>query len=181
MTNQAKLYCSEGCSEEAKSVRYVRRCIRDARIERPDVREAVEIRLGLVVSGGYPERERHVPPAIRKAVIARDGGRCQMCGRPGTDMDHIEGNSNEMENLRLLCRICHNKKTIAGMVEIASGTEGYQRAMEIQKRLLHRINASVPKRRCDDDEHWDSLYPRILLRRQNALKKKDAQAKLGAN
>src|SRR3990172_2874934 len=70
MTNQAKLFCSEPCAEEAKSVRYARRCIRDGRIELPDVRDAIEIRLGMVLSGGYPERERLVSRVIRQAVIA---------------------------------------------------------------------------------------------------------------
>ena len=180
MTNQAKLFCSEPCAEEAKSVRYARRCIRDGRIELPDVRDAIEIRLGMVLSGGYPERERLVSRVIRQAVIARDGGRCQECGQDGTDIDHIEDSNNELENLRLLCRICHNKKTKAGFVEIPPGSEHYDEATERQERLLSRINVSVSKRSCDDDKHWCTSYPRLLLERQKFLKKKDARANRGA-
>lgn len=50
--------------------------------------------------------------ARRQAVIARDRGRCQQCGRPGTDVDHIvRGNDHSLANLRLLCRTCHMRRT----------------------------------------------------------------------
>jgi 5-methylcytosine-specific restriction endonuclease McrA len=164
VSGQAKLYCSEECAEEAKTVRYVRGCIRDGRIEKPDVREAVQIRLAIVVGGGYPEKERHVPPATRKAVIERDGGLCKQCGRPGTDVDHIEGSSNEMENLQLLCRACHNKKTITGFVPMSP--EHREKANELHAR----INARKPMRPCDDDQRWMALYPQIQAERRAALK-----------
>lgn len=180
MANQAKLFCSVECADEAKFVRYVRRCTRDGRIERPDVLDAIRIRFAMIVGGGYPERERHMPPSIRRAVIARDGGRCQQCGQPGADIDHIEGSSNEIENLQLLCRRCHNKKTIAGLVEIGPGDEDYEETMERAKRLSSRIEASVPKRPCDDDRHWDTRYRRSMLEREKALKKKNAQEKRAA-
>jgi 5-methylcytosine-specific restriction endonuclease McrA len=176
IADQVKLFCSEKCKEEAKSVRYARRCIREGRTERPDVREAIEIRFAMILGGGYPERERSVSPSVRRAVIARAGGRCQQCGKRGTDIDHMKGNSNNIEDLQLLCRTCHNEKTTAGFLEITPKTEGYEELMATARRLQSRVRASVPKRRCDDDEHWDKLYPRILLRRQNALKKKSEQA-----
>jgi hypothetical protein len=88
----------------------------------------------------------------------------------------MKGNSNNIEDLQLLCRTCHNEKTTAGFLEITPKTEGYEELMATARRLQSRVRASVPKRRCDDDEHWDKLYPRILLRRQNALKKKSEQA-----
>lgn len=169
MGSQAKLYCREECAEEAKTVRYVRRCLHNGRISDAYVQEAILIRLGMVMGGGYPEKERRVLPSIRRVVIARDGGRCRKCGKPGGDIDHIEGGSNEMENLQLLCRSCHNKKTLAGLVEITTEDEGYEEAMMRRKRLTSRINALVPKRPCDNDKHWDSVYPRILLERRRRL------------
>ena len=64
---------------------------------------------------------------VRKAVIARAGGICQMCGElmAGSDrdlhIDHIvEKPTNEaaeatpMEGLQLLCRRCHSIKTQRG-------------------------------------------------------------------
>lgn len=60
----------------------------------------------------------------RKQVIARDGGLCQMCGKPVTmeagdaHIDHIvpkrDGGTDALENLQLLHRACHSKKTANG-------------------------------------------------------------------
>ena len=57
----------------------------------------------------------------RQAVITRDRGRCQLCGKAGNEVDHIkeltEENINNAEtalnlkNLRLLCHKCHTHKT----------------------------------------------------------------------
>src|SRR5829696_5878881 len=58
LTGQVKLFCSEICSEEAKFVRYFRRCSREGRIKKADVQEAVEIRFAHIMAGGYPARER---------------------------------------------------------------------------------------------------------------------------
>lgn len=48
---------------------------------------------------------------IRQAVLARDGGRCQLCGDTATQIDHIvpraAGGANGMDNLRSLCARCH--------------------------------------------------------------------------
>ncbi|WP_399335722.1 HNH endonuclease [Varibaculum cambriense] len=49
---------------------------------------------------------------IRVEVIQRDHGRCQICGAPGTDVDHIvRGQDHSLSNLRLLCRRCHMRRT----------------------------------------------------------------------
>jgi 5-methylcytosine-specific restriction protein A len=56
----------------------------------------------------------------RLAVIARDGGVCQLCGGlvQGDDreahIDHIiekaDGGTDELENLRLVHRACHSRR-----------------------------------------------------------------------
>lgn len=57
---------------------------------------------------------------LRDAVMRRDGGMCQPCGKEGydtaaTEVDHIvskaNGGSNSMSNLQAICRSCHAKKT----------------------------------------------------------------------
>ena len=108
-----KLYCSEGCSQEAELVRYARRRTKDGRIHEPDVAEAIRIRLAHVMAGGYPKQARRIPPKIRAAVTARDNGQCRACGGSGTEIDHINGSSQALENLQLLCDPCHNKKNHA--------------------------------------------------------------------
>jgi 5-methylcytosine-specific restriction endonuclease McrA len=62
---------------------------------------------------------------LKEAVIERDGGKYQICGKPGTDIDHIDGDSNDLNKLQLLCRECHNKKTISHMIQIVSEDERY--------------------------------------------------------
>ena len=55
-----------------------------------------------------------LPPALRRAVDERDGGRCRWCGATnrGRDVHHIEyrkGSSYDViENLVSLCRSCHS-------------------------------------------------------------------------
>lgn len=55
-----------------------------------------------------------LPDALRRAVHARDGGRCRWCGATnrGVDLHHIEyrkGLSYDvLENLVSLCRACHS-------------------------------------------------------------------------
>lgn len=53
----------------------------------------------------------------RLAVIARDGGVCQLCGKLVTyrpQIDHIiekaHGGSDALANLRLLCLPCHSRR-----------------------------------------------------------------------
>ena len=52
VTGQVKLFCSELCKEEAKFVRYFRRCSHDGRINQADVQEALEIRFAHIMAGG---------------------------------------------------------------------------------------------------------------------------------
>lgn len=58
---------------------------------------------------------------VRELRILKDHGRCQMCGRPGNEVDHIieltpENINDEMialnlDNLQTLCHRCHMRKT----------------------------------------------------------------------
>ena len=60
----------------------------------------------------------------RRAVIARDMGQCQGCGKPihepgDAQVDHIvpkplheHAAATPLEGLQLLCRSCHSRKTV---------------------------------------------------------------------
>src|SRR6185436_5868619 len=74
LTKQVRLFCSDACKDEAKFVRYFRRCNRDGRLEQPDVQEAIEMRFAHIMAGGYSERERRISRSLRVAVIERDSG-----------------------------------------------------------------------------------------------------------
>lgn len=53
---------------------------------------------------------------IRRGVLRRDKWTCQLCGKPGHEVDHIVeltdgGSFHEWINLRCLCYTCHKAKT----------------------------------------------------------------------
>lgn len=57
---------------------------------------------------------RSVVPLSRRAVFARDGHRCQYCGRPAENLDHVvprsRGGPHEWENVVASCRACNASK-----------------------------------------------------------------------
>ena len=60
---------------------------------------------------------RYIPSAVRHAVYMRDRGICQNCGSTrAMEVDHIKphalGGEHKLENLRLLCRSCNQRKAI---------------------------------------------------------------------
>lgn len=77
------------------------------------------------MSGGWAgsNRRAELPanwPAIRAAVLTRDGHQCtwtdngERCTEAGTDVDHIRGRHNhQLQNLRALCSWHHNRKSSA--------------------------------------------------------------------
>lgn len=169
-TKQVRLFCSELCGEEAKFVRYFRRCKRDGRINQSDVMEAIQIRFAHIMAGGYRERERYISPAVRVAVFDRDRRLCQKCGGPGTDIDHIAGDSSEMENVQLLCRSCHNEKTKEQMIEITPDDGRYPAFAKKSKLLRFRCESPLPLRLSDDEERWPKLYNGIMSDWRKVLK-----------
>jgi 5-methylcytosine-specific restriction endonuclease McrA len=60
-------------------------------------------------------RPRHSSSAawkkLRARILARDGGRCVVCGAPATEVDHIDGRwqNDEPANLRAVCS-AHNPR-----------------------------------------------------------------------
>lgn len=51
---------------------------------------------------------------IRAQILALDGYRCQICGEPASEVDHIrrlaDGGSDSPHNLRSLCRAHHAER-----------------------------------------------------------------------
>ncbi|MBN2531883.1 MAG: HNH endonuclease [Spirochaetales bacterium] len=121
-----------------------------------------------MLAGGYNARSRRIPDSIRKEVIRRDNGRCRVCGKPGNQIDHIRGNSSDINNLQLLCLNCHNKKTMANLKPISpdSHPEKYAHA----EALLSRVHTSKPLRLCDGTD-WSKNWRKILKARKEMGKK----------
>lgn len=62
--------------------------------------------------GRRGERDREEMEAVREAVFARAGYRCERCGRRGSLHPHhrlrrSQGGPNTLENLCSLCHACH--------------------------------------------------------------------------
>jgi 5-methylcytosine-specific restriction endonuclease McrA len=86
--------------------------------ERLAVRVPVVVRLTRYVR--VPFRP-HVP-LTRRAVFARDGGRCVYCAAPATSIDHVvprsRGGEHVWENVVSCCRRCNHAKADRGLVEL---------------------------------------------------------------
>jgi 5-methylcytosine-specific restriction endonuclease McrA len=50
---------------------------------------------------------------LRREIIARDKGKCKLCGAGGSVVDHIKprsgGGSDKKSNLRLICKTCDKR------------------------------------------------------------------------
>ncbi len=150
------LFCSEKCQQIAKTVRYGRSTTRDGRYESDTtVREALDIRIVMILGGGYPETARRLTPEQREAIFVRDGRVCQLCGAPATEIDHIKGSSSSPENLQAVCRVCNMAKAKASP-RLATPEE----QAEVYT-IFDRIRAVQPTRICDDERRWDKVWRKI--------------------
>ncbi len=78
--------------------------------ERADVVVPVVVRLTRFVRVPY----RATVPLTRKAVFARDGGRCVYCNAPATSLDHVvprcRGGPHAWDNVVSACARCNHVK-----------------------------------------------------------------------
>lgn len=67
-------------------------------------------------------------PLNRRAVIARDGGKCAYCGKDGSTIDHVvprsKGGKHVWENVVCACRPCNSKKDDKTLSELGWELEG---------------------------------------------------------
>ena len=174
-----KLFCPRLCKDEAKCVRYARGCIADGRYEGHTVDaiaiadgryedhtvDAIAIKIAFILDGGYDAKARRPPESRRRSVMDRDGGRCQICGGRGKDVHHIHGSSNHPANLQLLCKTCHNKKTLA---RLTSMTEESDPEKSVKWHgLWKRVLAAKPLLLCDS-ESWHSIRKELRRKRSDA-------------
>ena len=163
------LYCSPNCKQEAELIRYARSCIKDGRIHAQDVREAITIKMAHILNGGYNSQERYVSEELREHVHQHFNGVCCQCGEPGTDVDHIAGPSNDVDNLQLLCRSCHNKKTLLRVQPVCRDNDDYDRLLQRRTLIDARIEAEEPIQICDNDVNWNEDWRSIRAARKSFL------------
>lgn len=161
---QAALFCSQACRQQARLVRYWRAVTRDGRLERPDVAEAIHTRVAFVLAGGYHQDERRLPASIYQQIRERDSHLCVTCGNPGEEVDHIEGDSSDLSNLQLLCKKCHQAKT-AERFHPASPEE----TAAINLMYVTRVEPDLPTRLCDDEQHWRERWRELKTSRRQRL------------
>lgn len=97
---------------------------RDGRIDDSLVQEAVQVRNAFLLAGGYRALGRTMSIKTRVAVKTRDDGKCRVCGKAGTEIDHIDGSSGQLDNLQLLCANCHHNKTAENLVPASPEQRG---------------------------------------------------------
>lgn len=65
---------------------------------------------------------RHAVPLSRRAVFARDGGKCVYCTAPATSIDHViprsRGGAHHWENVVAACHKCNHQKADRMLKEI---------------------------------------------------------------
>ncbi|GEM_PF-3604939 len=154
-------YCSTWCAEVAGHVRYMRAALRDGRIEDPLVQTAIKTKGAFLLIGGYRSLGRTLTPARREEVKKRDAGLCQECGKPGTDIDHVDGSSDGLENLQLLCGDCHRAKTAEQMTEAAP-----ESAALLQALFLARVLPDEPRLLADDETQWADVWKALQAERK---------------
>ena len=158
------LFCSTWCNEIATAVRYHRGVFRDERATDADVIHAIGIRNAFLLAGGYRALGRTLPQTVRLAVKTRDGGKCQVCGKSGTDIDHIDGSSAKLNNLQLLCAKCHNAKTDENLVPASDEERAWIIALQVS-----RVAPEVPRLLADDQEEWRHIWGGLTTARRQRL------------
>jgi HNH endonuclease len=149
---------------------------RDGRILDPEVAEAVKIRIGMVLGGGYPKAARRLSDDERAVIFSRDQHRCRVCGEPATQIDHINDDPefvatdiNHPDNLQAICDRCHRAKTLA--LFRPAGPEEREKGL----LLRERIDAVEPLRACDDEQGWQHMWRKLGSERSALVKAMQAE------
>jgi len=171
-SRKIKIYCSDLCKQETKLVRYWRSQIEKGTSERPDIKEAIQIRIAHINSGGYNESERRLTLDTYEKIHEIYDSKCATCGgvaRPG-EIDHIDGNLirtlNSIDNLQLLCFGCHREKTMNNIVPIPEDHPEKEQIEDNLRLLFERVYAAVPMYPWDDNRNWEAYCSELRKQRK---------------
>lgn len=158
-------YCSVRCEATARTVRDGRRWVADGwkTTEEPDGLNRATLFLMSIrnaIHSDYSRNLRRFPPGRREEIIRRDGGLCVLCGNHGEHVDHINGNSCEPINLRLLCVPCHMHITATIGQPANPDVITAAQTQTLIAEILRRVDADEPVRPCDAHETWRSQRQR---------------------
>jgi 5-methylcytosine-specific restriction endonuclease McrA len=158
------LFCSELCRQTADFVRYARVKVAANQLRDPEIAAAIQVRMAMILGGGYPRSSRRLSSETRAFVVERDSGRCVLCGAPGTEVDHINGSSGDLSNLQLLCTDCHRRKTESGFSAAPP-----EKVAEADAIWRGRVLAMSPVRLCDDPDRWKGEWRGLKSQRRTYL------------
>ena len=164
---QRPLFCSDLCQQNASVVRYVRKAMTDGRAAFSDQQEGIGQKLMQIVKGGYPAAERKIPAKLRAQILERDQRTCQICGKPGDEIDHIAGSANDPSNLRVTCGAC-NRSRVFDAMRPATDDEKKMLA-QVLGALALRIAAPEATKLCDH-EAWESWWRGISGTRREVMR-----------
>lgn len=100
---------------------------------------------------------RRLAAEVRAAVLAANDGLCCHCRvQVATEVDHLNGPSNDRINLQGLCHGCHIAKTMATLEPM--GPLDY----EVRDDFLACVYADTSCRPCYDEKVWQGIYQRLL-------------------
>ena len=101
-------FCSEHCRKQAEKIRYVRQAIRDGRSTDPLTALVIFSNMITFLAFDLAYTRPRLSDELRQEVLAQNDGRCVSCNKQlATEVDHIDGGSVELSNLRGLCQRCH--------------------------------------------------------------------------
>jgi hypothetical protein len=157
-------FCGSYCKALAEFVRLCRRWLREpAKQADPQYPYALQVRLAFLHSARighgqvYDKQARHLTHVQKAAIRERDSGLCVKCGKPGAEIDHINGSSDDPSNLQFLCLDCHHAKTRQAMTAITDPADRAAIAA-LHAELAHRINSPAPCRACDNEQTWANAW-----------------------
>lgn len=81
-------YGSEFCRSQAAFIRQFRGWLQGGEILDLERQKGMGQALWNLQGGGFPRRQMMVPARVVAQVIAREGGVCQICGSPASEIDH---------------------------------------------------------------------------------------------
>ena len=82
-------------------------------------RKDIKFTIGRIKSAKRkPSKRKHIPKAVRDAVMERDNYTCVYCASTNNpELDHNEaranGGSDDDDNLQVLCRSCNRRKGVS--------------------------------------------------------------------
>ena len=101
-----------------KAARTVNKAARTVNIA-DKFREDIKFTIGRIKSAKRkPAKRKHIPKAVRDAVMERDNYTCVYCGSTNNpELDHNEAHANngsdKIDNLQVLCRSCNRRKGVS--------------------------------------------------------------------